>query len=87
MFFWKKRPKWHGRTIYWRKSHNGYGMEVSIETIIDELKNDKVPFSIELSRSDKTIFLNIRFGELYHHCNDLEWGDILKLFNLTEEEK
>lgn len=87
MFFWKKRPQWRGSTIYWRKRHDGIGMQASFEMILEQLNFDTIQFGISLSRSDRIIKLGIPHGELYHHCNDSEWADILKLLELSDEEK
>ena len=51
---------------------DGAGTEVSIEELKNSLWDSE---RVELFGVEKIIKLNIRFGELFHRCNDDEWND------------
>lgn len=54
------------------KKFDGAGTEVAIEEL---KKNVWGSERVELFNEGKIIKLNIRFGELFHKCNDDEWND------------
>ena len=82
MIFSKKIKPYCGHPIAWRKKHDGYGMDASLDMILDLLGETGLNFGVALSKSDKTIKLNIPHGDLYHHCSDSEWEKILNLLGV-----
>ena len=54
------------------KKFDGAGAEVSFEKVKEHLWDAE---RVELFSVDKIIKLNIRFGELFHICDDNEWND------------
>ncbi len=64
-------PKQRLRALELPKYH-GYGSEVSLEVLRDYLWNAE---RVELFSSERIACLNIRFGELFHRCDEKEWRD------------
>ena len=54
------------------KKFDGAGTEVSLEKLKEHLWSAE---RVELFSTENIIKLNIRFGELYHICDDQEWND------------
>ena len=84
MFLWKKKIKWRGRAVVWRK-HHGVGNDVDLDKILENLHNPDHKEQIELCGSDRTIRIIIPWGELIHRCDLSEWADILRLLELSDE--
>jgi hypothetical protein len=66
--------------VHWRKKCDGIGTEATFDQIV-EILHFQTKFPVELSKSDKTIKLNIPHGELFHACTDTEWREILEMLN------
>jgi hypothetical protein len=56
------------------KKYHGCGMETSLSDLKEHLWDSE---RVELFPDEKIAFLNIRFGELFHRCNDAEWQDFI----------
>jgi|TARA_B110000908_G_C9924838_1_gene301302 hypothetical protein len=55
------------------KKFSGMANEVSLEFLME---NISLTEKIELFTEERIIHLPIRWGELFHKCNEAEWADI-----------
>ena len=59
-----------GQSAIELRRFHGYGMETSLSMI-----EENVPYAnrVQLFPTEKIVFLDIRFGELFHRCTEEEW--------------
>lgn len=54
---------------------HGYGMEASLQVLKENLSHAE---EVELFPAERIAYLNIRFGELFHRCEEGEWQEFLQ---------
>jgi hypothetical protein len=55
-----------------RAKYHGYGMEAPLSMLKENLWNSE---RVELFSRERIAFLDIRFGELFHRCDEGEWNE------------
>ena len=62
--------------VYWKKKHNGIGMEFDFDRFRNEMSVD-LPVSLTLYEEDRIAFLNVPFSEIYVRCSESQWAEIV----------
>ncbi|MCB2230155.1 hypothetical protein KQH82_05525 [bacterium] len=77
---------WRDRVVKLQPTNARNKIEVEFDTILLELKREAARETVLLGLQDKSIEIDIRFGEIYHMCTDSEWSELKKLIGFSEDD-